>query len=329
MSHSLLTGFKLRWKLTVVIMGVILLMGLLWVGERTPSWAAPEQNPNLQTIPDRPPDDNSTPQPPGSAPVPSNPNSPAKPGSPSQGDNDDNKRDISITPVEPSDANQNQPQPSQPLQQKDNKGQNQVPLGQPTKGASNLGTSTRADLSLSKTVNNPTPRVGETITFTIVISNSGPSNASNVAMSDLLPTGLILSSATPSRGSYEADIGLWVVGTIANSEGVTLSVVAMATEAGAVTNIAEITAAYPADPDSKPGNGLEGEDDRATTSIEALSVTSPVAPSDNNASSRTLVSASVPASESFLDGLGSVAWLVALCLGLILILVGIIFLNRA
>src|SRR5262249_35715954 len=44
-----------------------------------------------------------------------------------------------------------------------------------------------ADLSLTKTVNNPAPTVGSNITYTITVSNAGPSNATGVAVLDQLP----------------------------------------------------------------------------------------------------------------------------------------------
>ena len=45
----------------------------------------------------------------------------------------------------------------------------------------------QADLGLSKTVDNPTPNVGDTITYTITLTNNGPDAATNVQVTDLLP----------------------------------------------------------------------------------------------------------------------------------------------
>src|SRR5262249_51531583 len=70
----------------------------------------------------------------------------------------------------------------------------------------------QADLELVKQVNDPTPNVGDTITYTVTLTDSGPDNATNVVVSDPLPAGLTFVSATPSEGSYDPTTGVWTVG---------------------------------------------------------------------------------------------------------------------
>ena len=74
----------------------------------------------------------------------------------------------------------------------------------------------KADLAVAKTVSNPTPNVGDTITFTITLTNAGPNTATGVALTDLLPAGLTFVSATPSQGTYNSANGAWTVGTVAS-----------------------------------------------------------------------------------------------------------------
>jgi uncharacterized repeat protein (TIGR01451 family) len=45
-----------------------------------------------------------------------------------------------------------------------------------------------ADLAVVKTVSNPTPNVGDTITFTVTLTNNGPSTAHLVEVTDQFPT---------------------------------------------------------------------------------------------------------------------------------------------
>ena len=53
----------------------------------------------------------------------------------------------------------------------------------------------QADLALTKTVNDPTPNVGDDVTFTITLTNIGPDTATAVQVTDLLPAGLTFVSA--------------------------------------------------------------------------------------------------------------------------------------
>ncbi|MEI4908212.1 DUF11 domain-containing protein, partial [Klebsiella pneumoniae] len=84
--------------------------------------------------------------------------------------------------------------------------------------ANNQGSATetpqQSDLAVSKTVSDPTPNVGDTITFTVTVSNAGPNDATGVTVHDLLPSGLNFVGATASQGSYDAVTGIWTVGAV-------------------------------------------------------------------------------------------------------------------
>ena len=69
--------------------------------------------------------------------------------------------------------------------------------------ASATETPQQADLALTKTVSDPTPNVGDTITFTVTLTNTGPDAATGVQVTDLLPAGLTFVSATPSQGDLQ------------------------------------------------------------------------------------------------------------------------------
>src|SRR5207302_2386291 len=56
----------------------------------------------------------------------------------------------------------------------------------------------RADIAVAKIASNGTVTVGSNVTFTITVTNNGPSDATGVQVTDLLPAGLTFVSATPS-----------------------------------------------------------------------------------------------------------------------------------
>src|SRR5204862_43868 len=60
----------------------------------------------------------------------------------------------------------------------------------------------QADLQVAKVVSNPTPNVGDTVSFTVTLTNKGPDAATNVTVKDVLPPGLTFVSASASAGNY-------------------------------------------------------------------------------------------------------------------------------
>src|SRR5262249_11090572 len=116
----------------------------------------------------------------------------------------------------------------------------------------NTGTATetpqQSDLALTKTVSNPTPNVGDTVTFTVTLTNAGPDPATGVTVPDALPAGLNLLAATPSQGTYDAITGVWTVGTVTPGVPQTLQLQAQVVSAGAQTNTATVSHSDQFDP---------------------------------------------------------------------------------
>jgi uncharacterized repeat protein (TIGR01451 family) len=123
------------------------------------------------------------------------------------------------------------------------------------------------DLSVTKGVDDTTPDVGDDVTFTVVVSNTGVIDATGVAVRDVLPTGLAFVGAVATQGTYDAGSGLWQVGTVAATGSQTLTVTATVTTPGTKTNAAEVWTANEFDVDSTPGNGNPSEDDMASVAL--------------------------------------------------------------
>jgi len=72
-----------------------------------------------------------------------------------------------------------------------------------------------ADLSLAMSVNDATPSIGDTITYTLTLTNSGPLDVSGVSVEDALPSGVTYVSDN-GGGAYNSGTGIWTVpGSIA------------------------------------------------------------------------------------------------------------------
>ncbi|MCG2611730.1 PKD domain-containing protein, partial [Flavobacterium sp. SM15] len=97
------------------------------------------------------------------------------------------------------------------------------------------------DLSVVKTVNNPTPFVGSNVTFTITATNGGPSGATGVVVNDVLPSGYTYVSSVPSVGSFNSGTGVWTIGNLANGASATLTITATVNATGNYSNTAVIT----------------------------------------------------------------------------------------
>ncbi|MCS6948583.1 MAG: SpaA isopeptide-forming pilin-related protein, partial [Steroidobacteraceae bacterium] len=130
----------------------------------------------------------------------------------------------------------------------------------------------RADLALTKSANPPRLNIGQPITFTIALTNAGPTLATGVVVRDRLPAGFSYRSSNATLGTYDSASGVWNVGTIAAGQTATLQITAVTEPNGPYANTAEVAASGVADPDSTPGNGVAGEDDQSTVVVVALAV---------------------------------------------------------
>ena len=128
-----------------------------------------------------------------------------------------------------------------------------------------------ANLSLTKTVSNPTPLIGSLVTFEVIVTNSGPQNTAGVEVTDLLPSGYTYSSFTATKGTYNKNTGKWNIGSLLNGDSQTLQITATVNATGNYLNVAEVTASSLPDPNSTPNNGVTTEDDYATATTTLTS----------------------------------------------------------
>nr|WP_299342457.1 gliding motility-associated C-terminal domain-containing protein [Allomuricauda sp.] len=127
------------------------------------------------------------------------------------------------------------------------------------------------DLSLTKDVNNPNPNVNTNVVFTLTVTNDGPSDATNVLITDQLPSGFAYDS-DDGAGAYINTSGIWTVGNLANGASATLNITATVNTTGVFTNVAEITAQDQTDSDSTPNNGILAEDDQDDALVNPVQI---------------------------------------------------------
>jgi uncharacterized repeat protein (TIGR01451 family) len=111
---------------------------------------------------------------------------------------------------------------------------------------------TSADIQVTNVVNNATPSVGQSVTFTVTAKNLGPGIASGVVVTDQLPSGYGSIGASSNQGPYNGGSGLWSIGTLAVNQTVTLTISATVLATGTYDATASRTASTPAD--SNPAN---------------------------------------------------------------------------
>jgi large repetitive protein len=115
-----------------------------------------------------------------------------------------------------------------------------------------------ADLAIAKTDAVDPVVTGADVTYTLTIQNNGPTNATNVVVTDTLPAGVTLVSATPSQGA--ACTGTSTVscdlGALANGASATVVVVVTTSAPGVIVNQAAVTAS---EPDPNPTNNQATE----------------------------------------------------------------------
>ncbi len=118
-----------------------------------------------------------------------------------------------------------------------------------------------ADIGLTKTVDNPTPAEGETVTFTITLTNYGPDTATGIEVYDPMPPGLTLTGQGVTLGGYSSATNIWSIASLGPGGSGTLTLQAdpdPGTGGAILTNDAMLTAMNEFDP--APGNNSASAD---------------------------------------------------------------------
>jgi large repetitive protein len=115
-----------------------------------------------------------------------------------------------------------------------------------------------ADLAIVKTASTTTPLLNANVTFTLVVTNNGPQNATGVVAQDMMPAGLVYVSHSTATGTFSPGTGLWAIGNLANGGTATLTITATVTQA-AVPNVTNVGLVSGNETDPNPSNNTEPE----------------------------------------------------------------------
>jgi uncharacterized repeat protein (TIGR01451 family) len=100
-----------------------------------------------------------------------------------------------------------------------------------------------ADVGLAMTASPNPVGVGSNLTYVVAVTNYGPSAASGVSATNILPAGVTYVSAIGSKGNppvVNSGIITWNVGLLATNDGATLTIVARPNSIGSLTNSAVV-----------------------------------------------------------------------------------------
>src|SRR5262249_55271422 len=133
------------------------------------------------------------------------------------------------------------------------------PGGTPTSGSDTDTLTPQADLAVNKEITQGMAVPGTPITYSITVTNNGPSTVSSVNLIDTPPAALLNPAVgPPGAGSYDPPTGVWTGLSLGRGESVPIDVTGTIapTATGILTNVVHVVPpSGTADPN--PGNNTD------------------------------------------------------------------------
>ncbi len=132
-----------------------------------------------------------------------------------------------------------------------------------------------SNLTLDASVNLDSVIVNEEVVFTIKLSNSGPSKATDVIVMNYLPDGYDLKNYDISDSStFDSNNGEWIIDELAADSAIYLNLVSTINSSGNYVFRTEVIASKNKDPNSIPNNDnpLEDDQDSAMAKLQLIRV---------------------------------------------------------
>ncbi|RYF76267.1 MAG: DUF11 domain-containing protein, partial [Cytophagaceae bacterium] len=125
-----------------------------------------------------------------------------------------------------------------------------------------------ADVSLDMVVSSRTPRVGQMVSYSLILTNAGPEVANGVQVQSMLPLGVsFLSTESPAITSGSGVVNV-AVGTLPVGIPTTFVFQTIISIPGVMLTNAQVIGSQTPDPDSQPNSGIgAGQDDEAQVDL--------------------------------------------------------------
>ena len=115
----------------------------------------------------------------------------------------------------------------------------------------------QTDLEVNKSVSDLQPLVGNTITYSVVVTNNGPDDATAIGITDMVPAGLVYVTGSSSDALYDPGAAdyVWDIASLLIGESQTLTFDVVVKASVLIVNCAAVTASTPADSDATNNEG--------------------------------------------------------------------------
>lgn len=100
---------------------------------------------------------------------------------------------------------------------------------------------TTSDLSIAVAATTNRPIANTSLTFTLIATNNGPMDATDVIVENEIPSGYTFVNAEPSLGTFDEETGIWTIGDFENGETAILIIKVKVNETGEYNNKATIS----------------------------------------------------------------------------------------
>ena len=98
-----------------------------------------------------------------------------------------------------------------------------------------------SDVSVAKSVNAAEVILGESLTYTITVTNNGDGDATNVRVVDIIPNGLTVTASDPAADTDADGNLLWTIASLAAGASTSFTVSGDTASPGLITNVSQVT----------------------------------------------------------------------------------------